>query len=174
MERAKNGGVKVNSFLQSVSNAAVYAGGDAVATDGLPLTPVAGYDGKVISSNLIKGNRLKAEYEAIPTVVFTVPALASVGLSEDAAKRKGAHVRKNYLDIGGWYSSRRVGERTAAVKVLIDEDSDRILGAHLLGPAAEETINLFVLAMRAGMTAKELKQVLFAYPTYASDVQYMV
>ena len=58
--------------------------------------------------------------------------------------------------------------------MLVDEDSDRILGAHLLGPAAEETINLFVLAMRAGMTAKKLKQVLFAYPTHASDVQYMV
>jgi glutathione reductase (NADPH) len=174
VERAKYGGVKVNRLLQSVSNPAVYAGGDAAATDGLPLTPVAGYDGTVIATNLLEGNRLNAEYEAIPTVVFTVPALASVGLSEDAAKRRGPHFRKNYLDIGGWYSSRRVGERTAAVKVLVDEDSDRILGAHLLGPAAEETINLFVLAMRAGITAKELKQLLFAYPTHASDVQYMV
>ena len=174
VERANNGGVKVNGFLQSISNPAVYAGGDAAATDGLPLTPVAGYDGKVIARNLLEGNRLKAEYEAIPTVVFTVPALASVGLSEDAAKRKGMYFRRNHLDIGGWYSSRRVGERTAAVKVLVDEDSDRILGAHLLGPAAEETINLFALAMRAGMSAKELKQVLFAYPTHASDVQYMV
>jgi glutathione reductase (NADPH) len=128
----------------------------------------------VIATNLLEGNRLKAEYEAIPTVVFTVPALASVGLSEDAAKRRGVHFRKNYFDIGGWYSSRRVGERTAAVKVLVDEDSDLILGAHLLGPAAEETINHFVLAMRTGITAKELKQVLFAYPTHASDVQYMV
>jgi glutathione reductase (NADPH) len=173
VERAKNGGVKVNGFLQSVSNPAVYAGGDAAA-DGLPLTPVADYDGKVIATNLLEGNRLNAEYEAIPTVVFTVPPLASVGLSEDAAKRRGVHFRKNYLDIGGWYASRRVGERTAAVKVLVDEDSDRIVGAHLLGPAAEETINLFVLAMRAGITAKELKQLLFAYPTHASDVQYMV
>jgi glutathione reductase (NADPH) len=174
VERAKYGGVKVNRLLQSVSNPAVYAGGDAAATDGLPLTPVAGYDGKVIATNLLEDNRLNAEYEAIPTIVFTVPALASVGLSEDAAKRRGVHFRKNYLDLGGWYSSRRVGERTAAVKVLVDEDSDRILGAHLLGPAAEETINLFVLAMRAGITAKELKQVLFAYPTHASNVQYMV
>lgn len=129
---------------------------------------------EVIASNLLEGNRVKAEYEAIPTVVFTVPALASVGLSEDAAKRKGMHFRKNHLNIVGWYSSRRVGERTAAVKVLVDEDRDRILGAHLLGPAAAETINLFVLAMRAGVTAKELRQVLFAYPTHASDVQYMV
>src|SRR5260370_25380764 len=144
VERAKNGGVKGNGFLRCASNPAVYAGGDAAATDGLPLTPVAGYDGKVIASNLLEGNRLKAEYEAIPTVVFTVPALASVGLSEDAAKKNGVRFRKNYLDIGGWYSSRRVGERTAAVKVLVDQDSDRILGAHLLGPAAEETINLFV------------------------------
>jgi glutathione reductase (NADPH) len=139
-----------------------------------PLTPIAGYDGKVIASNLLEGNHLKAQYDAIPTVVFTVPALASVGLSEDAAKKKGVHFRKNYSDIGGWYSSRRVGEQTAAAKVLIDEQSNRILGAHLLGPAAEETINLFALAMRAGMTVKELKQAFFAYPTHASDVQYMV
>lgn len=172
--RAKSGGVKVNDYLQSPSNSAVYAGGDAAATAGLPLTPVAGYDGKVIASNLLEGNHLKAEYEAIPTVVFTVPALAAVGLSENAAREKGLRFRKNYLDLGGWYSSRRVGESTAAVKVLVDEDSDRILGAHLLGPSAEETINLFVLAMLAGVTAKELKQISFAYPTHASDVQYMV
>ena len=128
----------------------------------------------MIASNLLEGNRVRAEYDAIPTVVFTVPPLASVGLSEDAAKKNGLHFRKTHLDIGGWYSSRRVGERTGAAKVLIDEKSDRILGAHLLGPAAEETINLFALAMRAEMTANELKQVLFAYPTHASDIEYMV
>lgn len=173
VERQKKG-AKVNSHLQSVSSPAVYAGGDAAATDGRPLTPVAGYDGTVIASNLLEGNRVRAEYDAIPTVVFTLPPLASVGLSEDAAKKNGLHFHKTHLDIGEWYSSRRVGERTAAAKVLIDESSDRILGAHLLGPAAEETINLFALAMRAEMTANELKQVLFAYPTHASDIQYMV
>jgi len=173
VEREKKG-VKVNEYLQSVSNPTIYAGGDAAASDGMPLTPVAGYDGKVIAANVLSGNQVKAEYDAIPTVVFTIPPLASVGMAEETAKRNGLRFRRNHMEIGGWYSSRRVGERTAAFKVLVEERSERILGAHLLGPAAEETINLFALAMRKAITASDLKQVLFAYPTHASDVQYMV
>ena len=172
VEREKQG-VKVNEYLQSVSNPTIYAGGDAAASDGMPLTPVAGYDGKVIAANVLSGNQVKAEYDAIPTVVFTIPPLASVGMAEETAKRNGLRFRRNHMEIGGWYSSRRVGERTAAFKVLVEERSERILGAHLLGPAAEETINLFALAMRKAITASDLKQVLFAYPTHASDVQYM-
>src|SRR5712692_4903248 len=173
VEREKKG-VKVNEYLQSVSNPAIYAGGDAAATNGMPLTPVAGYDGKVIAANVLKGNQVKAEYDAIPTVVFTIPPLASIGMSEETAKKSGVRFRRNHAEIGGWYSSRRVAEKTAAFKVLIEEGSDRVLGAHLLGPGAEETINLFALAMRKAITASDLKQVLFAYPTHASDVEYML
>ncbi|BBP03878.1 hypothetical protein TPL01_04310 [Sulfuriferula plumbiphila] len=167
-------GVVVNEYLQSPSNPAVYAGGDVASTDGLPLTPVAGYDGKLIAANMLKGNHLQAEYHLIPSVVFTIPPLASVGLSEQAANRKGLHFRRNYSEIGDWYASRRVAEKTAAFKVLIEEGTERILGAHLLGPAAEETINLFTLAMRFDITAEQLKQVLFVYPTHASDMEYML
>jgi glutathione reductase (NADPH) len=167
-------GVKVNDFLQSVSNPAIYSGGDAAATNGMPLTPVAGYDGEVIATNLLEGNHQKAEYHAIPTVAFTIPPLASVGISEETARQEGIRFRRTYAEIGGWYSSRRVAEKTAAFKVLIEEGSDRILGAHLLGPGAEETINLFALAIRKGLMAEELKRTLFSYPTHASDVQYML
>lgn len=173
VERGKRG-VKVNRFLQSVSNPAIYAGGDAAATDGMPLTPVAGYDGRIIAANLLGEHREEAEYHATPTVVFTIPPLASVGISEETAKKEGLQFRINHAEIGGWYSSRRVGEKTAAFKVIIEDGSDRILGAHLLGPGAEETINLFALAMRKGISARELKEVLFSYPTHASDVQYML
>jgi len=167
-------GVAVNEYLQSISNPAVYAGGDAAATDGLPLTPVAGYDGKLIAANLLDGNHLQAEYHLIPSVVFTIPPLASVGLSEQAANQQGLHFRRNNSETGDWYSSLRVAEKTAAYKVLIEEGTGRILGAHLLGPAAEETINLFALAMRFDINAEQLKQVLFAYPTHASDMKYML
>lgn len=173
VEREKRG-VKVDEFLQSASNQAVYAGGDAAATKGMPLTPVAGYDGRIIAANLLSNRREKAEYRAIPTVVFTVPPLASVGMSEKAARESGIRFRRNYVEIGEWYSSRRIAERTAAFKVIIEEGSDRILGAHLLGPGAEETINLFALAIRHRMAAGELKGTLFGYPTHASDVQYML
>ena len=90
-------GVTVNEFLQSTSNPRIYAAGDAAATDGTPLTPVAVMEGHIVASNILKGNSKKADYTAIPTVVFTLPVIASVGLSEEKAKAQGLNykVRKN-------------------------------------------------------------------------------
>jgi glutathione reductase (NADPH) len=166
-------GVKVNEYLQSISNPAVYAAGDAAAT-GPPLTPVAGYDGQIVADNLIEGNRRKPNYEGVASVVFTVPPLASVGLQEAAARERGLKFRVNHQNTGNWYSSRRVGEAYSGFKVMIEETSGRILGAHLLGSQAEETINVFALAIRKGLTAADLKDNLFAYPTHGSDIQYML
>ncbi len=73
-----------------------------------------------------------------------------------------------------WYTARRLVEPVYGFKTLVDADSDRILGAHLVGPQAEEVINLFVLAIRHGLTAADLKATTFAYPTVSSDVSYML
>ncbi len=167
-------GVRVNEYLQSVTNAAVYAAGDAAGSDGPPLTPVAGYEGRVVTANLLGGNQTKVEYGAIPSVAFTVPPLAAVGLSEKAAQEQGLKFRVNHGETSGWFSSRRIGEECSGFKVMVEEGSERILGAHLLGPQAEEIINLFALAMQHGLTASQLGKVLYAYPTHASDVQYML
>ncbi|MGH9862089.1 MAG: dihydrolipoyl dehydrogenase family protein [Candidatus Acidiferrales bacterium] len=167
-------GVKVNEFLQSVSNSAVYAAGDAAASSGPPLTPVAGYEGEIVADNLLKGNLRTADYRVVPSVVFTLPPLASVGLSEAEARAQGLRFRVNYQDTSGWYSSKRVGETCSAFKVLIEEETDRLLGAHLLGPQAEELINVFALALRARLPGRELKETLFAYPTHGSNIRYML
>ena len=107
-------------------------------------------------------------------VRFGVIPLARVGLSEQDARSKGLEFAVKYQDTSTWYSSRRLGEAFAASKVLVENGSGRILGAHLLGPHADETINLFALAMRAGVTADRFKQMLWAYPTHGSDTPYMV
>lgn len=167
-------GVKVDEYLQSVSNSAVYAAGDASASGGPPLTPVAGYEGHIVAANLLKGNHLKPDYRGIPSVVFTTPPLAGVGLDERAAREQGLRFRIKHENTSTWYSSRRVAETCSGFKVLIEESTDRILGAHLLGPDAGETINLFALAIRSGMSASALKEMIFAYPTHASDVTYML
>jgi glutathione reductase (NADPH) len=167
-------GVRVNEFLQSVSNPAVYAAGDCAATAGLPLTPIAGYEGNVVAENLLHGNRTRAEYPLVPSVVFSIPPLARAGLSEAEAREKHLDFRVNLLDTAGWYSSRRVGEDCSATKVLIENGTDRILGVHLLGPEAGEVINLFMIAMRAGMTATQMKELIYTYPTQGSDVRYML
>ena len=167
-------GVKVNEYLQSISNPAVYAAGDAAATEGPPLTPVAGYEGQIVAENLLEGNHQTPNYEGVASVVFTVPPLASVGLQERTARERGLRFRVNHQNTSGWYSSRRVGEPCSGFKVLVEETSGGILGAHLLGTEAGETINIFALAIRKGLTAADLKGMLFAYPTHGSDVQYMV
>jgi glutathione reductase (NADPH) len=167
-------GVKVNEYLQSVSNPTVYSAGDAAASGGPPLTPVAGYDGRTVAANLLKGNHVKAHYPGVPTVAFTTPPLAAVGLSERAAREQGLKFRINHAKTSEWYSSRRVGEKYSAYKVLIEEKSDRVLGAHLLGAASDELINIFALAIHADVPATILKETLFAYPTHASNLSYML
>jgi len=167
-------GVKVNDFLQSVSNPAVYAAGDAAASGGPPLTPVATYEGMIVAANLLKGNHQKPNYLGIPTVVFAIPPLASVGLSEREAREQGLKFKLKKEMTSSWYSSRRVGETCSGFKVLVEEGTDRILGAHLLGSQAEEVINLFAVAMRSGIPATDLKHMLFAYPTHGSNLPYML
>ena len=172
VERGKRG-VLVNEYLQSTSNPAVYAAGDAAETEGQPLTPVAGVEGGVVAANLLNGNKVKPDYTGTATVAFTLPPIAAVGLREDEARKKGLKFQVNFQDTSGWYSTRRMGEKYSASKVLVEEGTGRLLGAHLLGPSADELINLFALAIRHGLTAEGLKEVIFAYPTHASDVGYM-
>ena len=166
-------GVAVNEFLQSISNPAVYAGGDAAA-NGPPLTPKASHDVEVLVTNLLEGNRRTPNYDGIASAVFTLPPLASTGLTEDAARIRNLKFRTSSQETSGWFNTRRVGETTSGFKVLIAEDTDRILGAHLLGPHADEVINMFAVAIRLGIPAADLKDVIFAYPTYGSDVRFML
>jgi glutathione reductase (NADPH) len=166
-------GVVVNEYLQSVSNPAVYAGGDAAAS-GPPLTPKADHDAAVLTTNLLQGNRRMVDYAGLASAVFTLPPLASTGLTEAAARAGGRTFRTHRQETSSWFNTRRVGETVSGFKVLVDEGADRIIGAHLLGPHADETINLFAVAIRLGIPASELRQVPFAYPTYGSDVRFML
>jgi glutathione reductase (NADPH) len=173
VEREKRG-VKVNEYLQSVSNPGVYAAGDAAAGGGAPLTPVAGYHARIVAANLLNGNTRKPDYAGMASVVYAIPPLATVGLQEAEARQRGLRFDVHQGDSSRWYSSRRVNEACSGFKMLVEQGSGRVLGAHLLGDAAPEHINLFALAVRFGLRAADLKDTLFAYPTHASDTQYMV
>ncbi len=165
----ENGRLVLNEFLQSVSNPAVYAAGDAAAK-GPPLTPVSSHDGKVVAANLLEGNRHRPDYRGVPSVAFTLPPIAAVGLGEAQARGAGLKFRVNRQKVPDWYTARRVAETVYGFKTLIEEGSGRILGAHLVGPHADEIINIFGLAIRHALTADDLKQTIFAYPTGASDI----
>jgi glutathione reductase (NADPH) len=167
-------GVRVNEFLQSVSISSVYAAGDAAASGGPPLAPVASYEGLIVAANILKGNHQKPNYLGIPSVVFTIPPLAAVGLSERGAREQNLRFRVKKEITSSWYSSRRVAETCSGFKVLVEEGTDRILGAHVLGSDAGEVINLFALAIRSGMRATDVRHMLFAYPTNGSNMTRML
>lgn len=135
MEQTRRKGQRI---LTKRVDPTVYAAGDAVASGGPPLTPVAAYDGVIVAVNLLKGNHQEPNYLRVPTVVFTILSLASVGLSESKAREQGLkfHVKKEMT--AEWYQSRRVAEAYSGYRVPVEEETDHILGAHQLGSGAEE------------------------------------
>lgn len=167
-------GVRVAAHLQSTTNPAVYAAGDAANSPGMPLTPVAVAEAKVAASNMLKTTTTAPDYAGIPTAVFTIPELARVGMLEQEARDQGIDLDVRYHDTSGWYSNYRIGETTAAAKILIDRNSDRIVGAHLLGPEYAELINFLGLAIKLDLTTRQLKSMTAAYPTVGSDLGSML
>jgi glutathione reductase (NADPH) len=163
-------GVTVAGHLQSTTNSAVWAAGDAANTAGMPLTPVAVSEAKVAASNMLKGATTTPDYTGVPTAVFTIPELARVGLLEQEAVDSGIDLDVRYTDTSGWYSNYRIAETTAAVKILLDRSNDLIVGAHMLGPEYGELINIIGLAMKLRLTTRQLKSMTAAYPTVGTDL----
>ena len=164
----------VNNYLQSTTNPIVYSAGGAADSEGLPLTPIAVLEGHTVASNIIKSNHKKINYPPMPTVVFTLPTMASVGYTEAEAKERNYNVRVNYKEVGGWFNAKRLNVEEYAFKTIIDEDTQTILGAHIIGPHTEETINLFAIAIKTKMKVNDIRTMVFTYPTLASDIPHML
>jgi glutathione reductase (NADPH) len=173
IDRTKKG-VKVNEFLQSTSNPRVYAAGDAADAGGLPLTPVAGYTGDVAAQNLVSGNTRKPNFAGLATMVYTIPPMGSVGLSEAQARERGIDVDIEAGDMTDWYMTRSVAARTAYFKTVRENSTGKLLGATVLGPHAEDQINVLALAIHSSLGVQSIDETLFAYPTGASDIEYML
>ncbi len=171
---ASKHGVSVTDHLQSTTNPAAYAAGDAADTPGMPLTPVAVLEGKVAASNMLKGTMIIPDYTGVPTTVFSIPELSRVGMLEHEARDKGFDLDIRYTDTSDWYSNYRIGETTAATKILINRATGRIIGAHMFGPGYGELINFLGLAMKLDLTTRQLKSMVATYPSVASDLGSML
>ncbi|MGB9653283.1 MAG: NAD(P)/FAD-dependent oxidoreductase [Candidatus Cybelea sp.] len=169
-----NKGVAVNQFLQSRSNPGVYAAGDCADGGGLPLTPTAAAEGGLAARNILEGNRYAIDFSGLASIVYTIPSLGMTGLTQEAAQQRGLRFSVHQGDSTDWYSSRRIRARRSCYQILVEEKTERILGAHVLGPHTEELINVFSLAIRAGVPAGTLEENLFAYPTGSSDIVEML
>lgn len=162
--------VEVDDYLRSTSNPAVWVCGDALVSSA-QLSPLATYEGRIVGRNIVDGPTMKPDYSVIPSCVYTVPALSTVGLTEEEARDKGLEVRVSVNDMRDWFSGISYAETVAWAKVLVDPGEDRIVGAHMVGHQGEDLIHLFALAMRHGITASALKDGVFAFPTFSADVK---
>jgi glutathione reductase (NADPH) len=165
--------IETDAFLRSVSNPAVWVCGDALVTSA-QLSPLATYEGQLVGRNIVNGPKEQPDYRTIPSCVFTVPALASVGLTQAQAEKQGLKVKVSVNDMRDWFSGETYGETVAWSKVMTEEGSGRIVGAQIVGHSGEELVHLFALAMRHGITAADLKSTVFAFPTFSADVKSML
>lgn len=166
-------GIEINEFLQSVSNPRIYAAGDSAASEGLNLTPVAVMEGHAVAANILKGNSKRPDYTEMPSAVFTLPTLAAVGMTEKQARASGVDFKVKSGSASGWYNAKRINESTYAYKVISDKEGN-ILGSHIIGPHAEEMINLFAMAIKAKLKVVDIRNMVYSYPSMGSDIGSMV
>ncbi len=164
----ERGAVKVNEYRQSPTAPHVYAAGDVTGQH--QHTPAAWYEGMLVAENALKGNHRVVDFSVFPTTVFTIPALAQVGLTEADARRQGLPIVVSRAPFEDSAAAGVRQETEGLVKVLTEESTGRILGVHILGPGAEDLIHLAAVAMRAGLTRREVAPMHYVFPTLAGSV----
>ena len=165
--------IEVDEYLRSVSNPAVWVAGDALVHSA-QLSPLATYEGRIVGQNIVEGAHKAPDYSVVPSAVYTVPALSSVGLTEAEAEKAGIDVEVKTSDMSQWFSAQFYAETVAWAKVLVEKSSRKIVGTHLVGHHGEELIHLFALAMRHNISAEDLGGEMFAFPTFAADISSLV
>ncbi|MDX8509754.1 dihydrolipoyl dehydrogenase family protein [Mesorhizobium captivum] len=169
----REGRIEIDDHLRSRSNPDVYVCGDAV-WNSPQLSPIATYEGEIVGRNIVDGPKHRPDYSHIPASLYSIPAMASVGLTEAKARERDLHVKVHVNDMQGWLSARTYAEAVAWSKVIVEEPTDRILGAHLVGHAGEELIHIFALAMKHGIPARGLSEMVYAFPTFSADIRNMM
>lgn len=155
-------GISVNAYLQT-SNERIYAGGDCIG--GLMLTPKAAYDGKVAVRNAFLGNKEKVDYTLVPHAIFTSPPVASIGMTEDEARKKGVAFGTTKVPFTHNGTTILLGEEKGYAKILYEKQTGRLIGFHMVGVHADDIVHELAIAMRANMTIHELADVIQVHPT---------
>jgi glutathione reductase (NADPH) len=159
--------VKVDAFSRS-SVASVYAVGDV--TNRVNLTPVAVREGQAFADTVFGGRPTAVDHSLVPTAVFSQPEIGTVGLTEESA-------RSGFASVDVYKSSFRPMKHTLSgrdermlVKLVVDGDSDRVLGCHLCGPGAAELVQVLAIALRLGATKADFDATLAVHPTAAEEL----
>jgi len=152
--------IVVDEFMQT-NVPGLYAAGDC--TGGSMLASVACYEGLIAAENVM-GSHRGADYRAVPNAIFTIPELASVGLTEREARERGIACRVSRFPFSASGRALALGETEGQARMICEEGTGKVLGAHIMGPHATELIAEASLAVRLGLTAAELAHTIHAHP----------
>lgn len=166
VKTAENGAIVVSADSQT-SCAHIYAVGDV--TDRIQLTPVAIKEGHAFSDTVFGGKHWKADHRLVPSAVFSQPPLASVGLDEDTARNEGHEIRVFRSDFRPMKFTLSGRQERTLCKLVVDANTDRVLGAHMLGPDAPEIIQAIAIAVKLGATKAQFDQTVAVHPTAAEE-----
>ena len=159
----ERGKIKVDSFMET-SVKGIYAPGDV---NGIKmLAHVAFRMGEVAAENAVKGNHREVKLASAPSVVYTIPEVAMVGLTEEQAREK-YDVRVGRFDFAANGRAMASGDNLGFVKVIADAKYGEILGVHIVGPTAAEMINQAAALMELEITVDEVVKVIYGHPTYS-------
>ncbi len=157
-------GVVVNGKLQS-SNKNIFAIGDVVSTKEPKLTPVAGFEANYVSDVILGKTDKDIDFPLVPTVVYGSPKLAEVGA------QTGAKVVDQ--DVTSWFTYSHANEPKAKIRIVLNHKSE-IIGATVLSGSADSLINLLTMAIKDKMSHADVIKQIMAYPTAASDLEYLI
>jgi len=158
----KRDGIKVDGQMRTTKDG-VYAAGDVTGRD--QFVYMAAYGAKIAAKNALNGNRLTYDNTSMPAVVFTDPQVASVGLTEAAARNQGFEVKTSVLSLDNVPRALAARDTRGLIKLIADAKTKKLLGAHIIAPEGSDSIQTAALAIKSGMTYDDLAAMIFPYLT---------
>lgn len=156
------GAIVVDDRMRT-THTGIYAAGDVTGRD--QFVYMAAYGAKLAALNALNGDALRYDNTAMPSVVFTDPQVASVGLTEAAARSTGHDVRVSAISLDAVVRAQAARDTRGLIKLVADRGTRRLLGAHVLAPDGADSIQTAVMAIRHGLTIDDLTAALFPYLT---------
>ncbi|MDA8214314.1 MAG: FAD-dependent oxidoreductase, partial [Nitrospiraceae bacterium] len=166
IKKGTRGEVVVNEKMET-NIEGIYAIGDV--TGGILLAHTASKQGIVAACNAC-GKEKKYDSSVVPAAIFTSPEIGSVGLREHQAEEKGINIKTGHFQFRALGKAHAMGEIAGMIKIVADADTDKVLGVHIIGPHASDLVHEGALAMKAGLTVKEVADMIHAHPTLAEGL----
>jgi glutathione reductase (NADPH) len=163
----ERGFIKVDEQYQT-STPSILAIGDVIGR--VQLTPVALAEGMAVARRLFKPEQYrKVDYQMIPTAVFSLPNIGTVGLSEEQAKEEGYNVQVFESRFRPMKLTMTESQERTLMKLVVDAATDRVLGCHMVGPDAGEIVQGLAVALKAGATKQLFDETIGVHPTAAEE-----